>query len=138
VVSTLPQDVQTRLLERFRGPAVRAFHEPRYNMVGYPFSTQYQNSNQWVLETLAATASEQPIRTRAHAQVWLQNNGFEPTQLVLLATQRLGARMFKANVAFDDHPAGLRFTNRVRTTTADSVLGFVKKRWLRVRQAAVV
>lgn len=133
-VSTLPQSVQQRLVERLEASAVRALHEPRYNMVAYPFSTEYQNSNQWVLEMLAAASSEKPITTRQQAQVWLQNAGFEPTQLVLLATQRLGARMFKANVAFDDHPAGLRFTNRIRTTTADAVLSFVKRRWPEVVQ----
>jgi hypothetical protein len=29
-------------------------YHPGYNMVAYPWSTAYQNSNQWLLEMLAA------------------------------------------------------------------------------------
>jgi hypothetical protein len=40
---------------------------------------------------------------------------------------RLGGRMFKANIAFDDHPSALRFSDRIETTTADSVFAFLQK-----------
>lgn len=41
------------------------------------------------------------------------------------AFKRLGARMFAANVAFDDHPNEKRFSDRIETVTVDSVF-----RWL--------
>ncbi|MFK7965445.1 MAG: DUF2145 domain-containing protein [Burkholderiaceae bacterium] len=105
-----------RLLQRM--------HERRYNMVAYPWSTEYQQSNQWVLETIAL-AAEPGIRTRDQAQAWLKFKSYQPDRLHLSTFKRLGARMTKANIAFDDHPSRLRFSNRIDTTTADSAL-----RWL--------
>ncbi|XLM22221.1 DUF2145 domain-containing protein, partial [Chromobacterium piscinae] len=32
-----------------------------------------------------------------------------------------GGRMFKANVAFDDHPNELRFADRIQTVSVDSI-----------------
>lgn len=105
-----------RLLQRM--------HERRYNMVAYPWATRYQQSNQWVLETIAL-AAEPGIRTRQQAQAWLKFKAYQPDRLHLSTFKRLGARITKANIAFDDHPSRLRFSNRIDTTTADSAL-----RWL--------
>ena len=38
------------------GPTVVRLDEPRYNMLAYPWATQYQQSNQWAIETLAMAA----------------------------------------------------------------------------------
>ena len=106
-----------------------ALHEAHYNMVAYPFSTQYQNSNQWALEVIAAAeARDAIITTREQAQQWLKFAGYEPTELKLGAMTRLGARVAKANVAFDDHPGELRWSDRIRTVTVDSVFVFIDKR----------
>ncbi|MEM9531434.1 MAG: DUF2145 domain-containing protein [Pseudomonadota bacterium] len=99
-------------------------HEPRYSMVAYAWGTRYQQSNQWAIETLAMLL-EPRVQTRGQAQRWLREMAYQPDRLRLGTFTRLGARMTKANVAFDDHPAGLRFSGRIDTTTADSVL-----RWL--------
>lgn len=106
-----------------------AFHDAHYNMVAYPFSTKYQNSNQWALEVIAAAeARDAAIASRAQAQQWLTLSGYRPTELKLDALTRLGARLTKANVAFDDHPAELRWADRIRTVTVDSVFNFVAGR----------
>lgn len=47
--------------------------------------------------------------------------GYQPTTLHLSAFKRLGARMFAANVAFDDHRNEKRFADRIETVTVDSV-----------------
>ncbi|MEM1091350.1 MAG: DUF2145 domain-containing protein [Pseudomonadota bacterium] len=99
-------------------------HEPRYSMVSYVWGTRYQQSNQWALETLAMLLNPE-IRTRRQAQRWLMAESYRADRLRLGTLTRLGARVTKANVAFDDHPSRLRFTGRIDTTTADSVL-----RWL--------
>lgn len=105
------------------------FHQSRYSMVAYPFSTRYQNSNQWMLEVLAAaSARDVTIDSREQAQNWLKMAGYQPTELKLDALTRLGARMTRANVAFDDHPNELRYSDRIRTVTVDSVLRFVERR----------
>lgn len=48
-----------------------------YSANAYPFSTRYQNCNQWVAELLAVAWGGG--RSRAAAQAWLQSSGYEPT-----------------------------------------------------------
>ena len=110
--------------------SVLRLHEKSYNMVAYPWATTYQQSNQWAIETLAMAMTAQdatPVKTRAQAQAWLQFKGYEPSILKIGALTRLGARMTKANVAFDDHPNDKRFSDRIETVTVDSVFAWMPK-----------
>ena len=95
---------QARIAAMLASSAPRKLHEARYNMLAYPFATRYQNSNQWLLETYAASMSDVPVDERAHAQAWLKLAGYQPITLNIPATTRVGARMLRANVAFDDQP----------------------------------
>jgi hypothetical protein len=104
--------------------AVARLDTPAYSVVAYPWSSRYQQSNQWAIETLAL-AEDPAAATRERAQAWLRLHGYEPTTLHLSAFKRLGARMTRANVAFDDHPNEKRFSDRIETVTVDSVF-----RWL--------
>ena len=97
-----------------------------YSLVSYPWSTRYQQSNQWALETLTM-ASEPDITSRSQAQAWLQFKGYQPTTLRINALSRLGARVSKANIAFDDHPNGKRFSDRIETVTVDSVFEWLAR-----------
>jgi hypothetical protein len=108
--------------------AVR-LHEPRYNMLAYPWATRYQQSNQWAIEMLAASAgaSADVAATRAQVQAWLQARGYQPTVLRLGALTRLGARATRANVVFDDHPNEQRFADRIATVTVDSVFAWLPR-----------
>jgi len=119
---------QKKLAALLAGREVLRLHDARYNMLSYAFGAKYQNSNQWVLETYAAALSEIPVRDRAAAQAWLKLAGYEPITLHLLSVTRLGARMFKANIAFDDHPLGRRIAGQIDTVTVESVVRFVRKR----------
>jgi hypothetical protein len=107
-------------------------HHPAYSAVAYPFSTKYQNSNGWVLETYARAAADLKLENREQAQGWLKAAGYAPNIIQLGALTRLGGRMFKANVAFDDHPGELRWNDKITVSTGDAVLRFVSK--LAVRQ----
>jgi hypothetical protein len=118
-------EVQTRLYTTLTDPrASLALHVKPYNMLAYPWSTKYQQSNQWAIETLAA-AVDSNISSRTQAQAWLQLKRFEPTTIRLGALTRLGGRISSANIAFDDHPNEKRYSDRIETTTVDSVM-----RWL--------
>jgi hypothetical protein len=121
--------LQARLVPLLAGRTARRLHEPHYNMLSYVYSTRYQNSNQWVLETLAA-ASAPPgaVETRAEAQAWLKNQGYRVPTVQIPAVTRLGARMFRANVAFDDHPFDRRMAGQIDTVTTDAVVNFVRGR----------
>lgn len=103
-------------------------HQPHYSMVAYPFAVAYQNSNQWVLEVLAQAAADPGrVATRQQAQEWLQAAGYRPSEMRIGAFKRLGGRMFKANVAFDDHPNNLRYAGRIHTVTVDSISDFLRR-----------
>jgi hypothetical protein len=102
-------------------------HEKHYSAVAYPFSTEYQNSNGWVVETYARAESGEIIGTREQAQSWLKTSGYKPSTVELGMLTRLGARMFEANVAFDDQPPKLRWNGIITTSTGDSILNFVSK-----------
>ncbi len=120
-------EVQARLLPLLRDNAqVARLHEPAYSMVAYPWAQTYQQSNQWAIETLA-WAMEPGADSRERAQAWLRFKGYEPTVLHLDALTRLGARIAKANVAFDDHPNAKRFSDRIETVTADSVFAWLQR-----------
>lgn len=122
-------DVQARIATLVAGRTARRLHEPHYNMLAYVYSTRYQNSNQWVLETLAAaSAPAGAVETRAEAQAWLRGQGFRVPTVQIPAVTRLGARMFRANVAFDDHPFDRRMAGQIDTVTTNAVVDFLRGR----------
>lgn len=122
----LPEAVAKRLMAQLHANPT-FFHEPKYSLTAYPYSTKYQNSNQWLLETLAgAINTDTELKNREQAQAWLKTNGFESSELKINTFKRLGGRMFKAQVAFDDHPSDLRYADRIQTTTAESIFSFIK------------
>ncbi|MEO7494762.1 MAG: DUF2145 domain-containing protein [Massilia sp.] len=128
---------QAKLAAMLASPAALRLHGSSYNMLAYPFATTYQNSNQWVLETYAAGMSELPVKDRAQAQAWLKLAGYQPITVDIPAVKRLGARMFRANVAFDDQPFGRRMDGHIDTVTVDSVLRFVRQRDPQAREITV-
>lgn len=121
-------DAQTRIASMLASTAPLRLHDAHYNMLAFPYATTYQNSNQWLLETYAASASDMPIDGRAQAQAWLKLAGYQPITIVIPAMTRLGARMFRANVAFDDQPFERRMAGRIDTVTVESVVRFVHER----------
>ena len=121
------RELQQRLLPLLQDDAaVVRLHNKAYNMLSYPWSTRYQQSNQWVIETLAM-AADAGVVSRQLAQAWLQLKGYEPTTLKLGAFTRLGARVTAANIAFDDHPNEKRFADRIETVTVDSVFAWLQR-----------
>ncbi|MEG2806171.1 DUF2145 domain-containing protein [Stenotrophomonas sp.] len=115
-------------------PAIqaRALHEARYSVVAYPFSTEYQNSNQWVLEVVAAAMAQLEDNTlivnRTQAQAWLQAHQYRPSMLHIGVGKRLGARFFAPNAAVTDHPASERISGNYSVVTVESVFDFVQQR----------
>ncbi len=105
---------------------VRTLHQPRYSMVSYAWGTRYQQSNQWAIETLALAAEPGVVR-REQAQAWLRLKDYRPAVLRIDALTRLGGRITRANVSFDDHPTAQRFADKIETVTADSVLQWLPR-----------
>ncbi|MES2103445.1 MAG: DUF2145 domain-containing protein [Pseudomonadota bacterium] len=131
-------EVQQKLVAMLGNGASRRMHTPRYNMLSYPFSDSYQNSNQWVLEMLAAaSARDADISSRSQAQAWLKMTGYRAGTVNIPALTRLGARMFRANVAFDDQPFDRRMAGLIDTVTVDSVVQFLEARKLETGKRVV-
>ncbi len=120
VFVVLRSGVQDALYPVLTTSRVKALHTEAYNVVSYAWSTRYQQSNQWAIETLAMAMSPR-VKAREQAQAWLKFEGYVPTTLNIAPLTRLGGRMTAANVAFDDHPNEKRFSDRIETVTVDSV-----------------
>lgn len=119
--------LQVKLQRAFFSPIARQLHEVEYNMIAHPFSTRYQNSNQWVLEvTAAALAPAGQIHSRASAQEWLAKNGFSPSEIPIGAGRRAGARLFSPHVRFSDHTDDEFKAGRYAVVSADSVVNFLR------------
>jgi hypothetical protein len=102
------------------------WHTPAYSVVAYPWSTKYQQSNQWALETLAGSL-DPAASTRERAQAWLHLHDYQPTVLHIDALTRLGGRVTRANVAFDDHPNAKRFSDHIETVTVESMFAWMQR-----------
>ena len=122
------EEMQKKIAASLREGNFVRLHEPSYNMLAYPFSTRYQNSNQWALEVMADAMGSGPLSGRAEAQQWLKASGYAPTTLDIPAMTRLGGRMFRANIAFDDHPSERRWAGKIDTVTVESVFTFITTR----------
>jgi hypothetical protein len=120
------QDALHATLVGSDGGRAKRLHTSAYNVVAYPWSTRYQQSNQWAIETLAL-AMESKVNSREQAQAWLKFQGYAPTTLNIPPLTRLGGRMTAANVAFDDHPNEKRFSDRIETVTVDSVFAWMQR-----------
>jgi hypothetical protein len=121
----LDRAMQDALLPLLHDDAMLAIlHEKHYSMVSYAWGRKYQQSNQWVIETLALAVAD--ARDRGEAQRWLRSRGYVPQVIRIDALSRLGGRIASANVAFDDHPFGQRVADRIETVTVDSVFGWLR------------
>jgi hypothetical protein len=112
------------------------WHTTAYSVVAYPWSTRYQQSNQWALETLAGSL-DPAASTRERAQAWLQLHDYQPTVLHIDALTRLGGRMTRANVAFDDHPNAKRFSDHIETVTVESMFAWMQRTQIAGRPTVV-
>jgi hypothetical protein len=126
-VVVLKSAIGTRLGDQLKDDLVlTALHEPRYNMLAYPWSGPYQQSNQWAIETLA-TLAEPSVTSRAAARNWLRAQDYRPTTLQISSLTRLGARVSSAHISFDDHPFGRRMAGQIDTVTVDSVFSWMER-----------
>ena len=99
-----------------------------YSANAYPFSTLYQNCNQWVMELLATAWGHLEGRAapRAEAQRWLQDRGYEPMVFDLGWRPLTWATTFIPWLHRDDHPAADLQQALFRVSMPASVEQFVR------------
>lgn len=127
LVLTPSYPVQAEVRKAFLNPTTtRALHQPAYNLIAHPFNTRFQNSNGWILETLALALDKTgSVKDRASAQAWLQRAGYEPGQIWVSNLKRAGARMFSAHVSFLDHTQDEFNKQTYQVITVDSIQRFL-------------
>jgi hypothetical protein len=128
IIVTPTREMQARLLAAAATPLPSALHERSYSLIAHPFVARHQNSNQWVLEQIAAAfAPPGEVKNRADAQRWLRARSFEPSEIRIAPFERIGARLFAANVHFNDHTNDEMQAGRYQAVTVESVIRFVER-----------
>ncbi|MCE4553628.1 DUF2145 domain-containing protein [Pelomonas cellulosilytica] len=103
----------------------------RYSANAYPFSTDYQNCNQWVAELIAAAVGG--ATSREAAQAWLRREGYAP-QPVQASPLLMVAGRFVPWLHFNDHPVEQLDAGAVQTSLPASLEAFALQRWPTARR----
>lgn len=131
VLILVPQErVQGRWATAATGEAGLGLHQRRYSLIAHPYGTRYQNSNGWLLELLASADAESPLVSRETAQAHLRRTAYRPSVVRIDPLARLGASLFKANVAFSDHPMSERVAGRYSVVSVESIADYLDRRGL--------
>jgi len=100
----------------------------QYSANAYPFSTQFQNCNQWLLEVLAYAWGhiESTGDYRADAQKWLKDNNYQPSNIDVKHRYIVWASHFVPLISNSDHPPENVDHNLYQVSMPASVEAFVK------------
>lgn len=124
-----PTALQAQLNNAILNKNALKIHFPEYNMLAYPFSDKYQNSNQWGLELIAHVLHQQQSLDRADLQTWLADQNYKPGEISVDPLSRMGASAFRANVTFTDHPLKQRLNGKYQVVTVESVQQFLQQKY---------
>lgn len=123
-VLTLPPELQKTTLQVLRDHG-RALHCPTYSLTSYPWSLSTQNSNQWILEVLAAAMAGMSSPTRALVQAWMRDHGFVPTTLPISLPTQWAAPLLRDSIRFEDQPESQRREGQVQVITVESAFDWL-------------
>ena len=118
--------LQRKLAELLATDAPRRLHTAHYSAIANPFSTRFQNSNQWLLELIAVALADGGSVTRQSAQDVLEENGYEPARTRLGFFERVGARRMN-NVSLDDHSRSELRSGGYRWVSVRSIVEFLEQ-----------
>ena len=106
----------------------RVLHQRAYNLIAHPYRTEFQNSNQWILEMMALALDDSgQVRDRAGAQRWLQAQGYEPAGVRIPNLRRSAARLFSPHVRFSDHTQEELEKQTYLVVTVESIVRFLSR-----------
>ncbi|XVJ71519.1 MAG: DUF2145 domain-containing protein [Rhizobacter sp.] len=100
-----------------------------YSANAYAFGLQYQNCNQWVIETLAVAWGDlAPTEDlRQQSQAWLRQQAYEPTRFDLKAPPIMWLSHLIPWVHHDDHPSTDLAQHVFRVSMPSSIETFVRQ-----------
>ncbi len=122
---TLPPALQDQLLPQLLERPGQ-LHCPRYSLTSHPRSLTTQNSNQWVLEALAAALAGPGFDNREAVQAWLHEHHYTPSLLPIGLPTQWAVPLLRESIHFEDQPAAARRDGEVRTVTVDSVFAWLQ------------
>jgi hypothetical protein len=102
-----------------------------YSANAYPFSTRYENCNQWVMELLASAwggLDPAAADARGQAQAWLQEAGYTPQTFEVPVHAFVWLVGFFSLLHNDDHPPENLADNRYVVSMPTSVEAFAHAR----------
>ena len=117
--------VQQQILEALSTDLTKQVQGDQYNMVAHPYSTRYQNSNQWLLEFVVNANSGGHSREQAHEL--LEQSGFEADRFRIGRLKRLVGGLTQANMSFTHHPMSDRIRSRYSLVTVRSVVQYLEQ-----------
>ena len=124
---TIPNhETQIKLYQALQAKRLHSLHNKQYSMLAYPFSTKYQNSNQWILEVIAKALSPNTISSRKSAQRYLLKTGYKPSIIKIGGLSKIGASLFNKHIQFDDHPIEEQRSNQFSTISVISVVNYLR------------
>jgi hypothetical protein len=101
-----------------------------YSANAHAFSTRYQNCNQWVAELLAQAWGGLPgdgADARAQSQQWLQQQGYQPSRILVTNPLVMLAGAVLPWLHTDDHPPDALRAQRFDVSMPASIEGFVRQ-----------
>ncbi len=101
----------------------------RYSANAYPYSLQYQNCNQWVMEVLAMAWAPLPAgdSARREAQQWLKSRGYTPTVMDVGSRLLMTLGNVMPWLHSDDHPDEDLVQAIYRVSMPASIEAFVRQ-----------
>jgi hypothetical protein len=138
----LPSDKAAELRDAaLDQPRVARLLAADYSANAYPFSTRYQNCNQWVAELLATAWAPQaelpdgPL-LRERAQDWLHRTGYapEPVQLDSHLTKLVASLM--PLIHLDDHPRDAQLGMAFQVSLPDAIEAYARVQAPQARRLA--
>ncbi len=103
----------------------RALHNRNYSNIAYPFGNEYQNSNMWVLNIVAAAQSG--LKSIEKVQKFYQSKGFEASLVHLSGLEKTFGEMFTENAKVEDHPQSELSSGWFRFASSASLLKYMKR-----------
>lgn len=111
-------------------PRVLHLLADRYSANAYPYSTRYQNCNQWLMEVLALAwgdvADGEQLRERA--QQWLRLAGYAPEPVDVDSRWLMVGAHFVPLLHLNDHPPEDRAAMKLKVSLPSTIEAFVRAR----------
>ena len=112
-------ELQRRLLEVIFSDTYPGLHNPTYSAISNPFTSEYQNCTEFVLDVINAAVyrTDDPARVKAHVAAY-----FEPQPVNIGPIKLLLGSLFMPDIKLSDH-AG----SAIRTATFGSISRYMQQ-----------